>query len=93
MLGKKKILMLPKKNLTFLLPPQMKNEKNPPPNLCTQNLKENKIKALQMHAEPSHWLHAIYISKIVHHHFWPGLITPIINLGYLFFCFVLISWG
>jgi hypothetical protein len=66
----------------------MKNEKNPP-----LNLKENKIKALQMHAEPSHWLHEISIFKIVHHHFWPGLITPITNLGYLFFCFVVISWG
>jgi hypothetical protein len=25
----------------------------------TQNLKENKIKALWVHAEPSHWLHEI----------------------------------
>jgi hypothetical protein len=25
------------------------------------------------HAEPSHWLHEISISKTVCHHFWPGL--------------------
>ncbi len=29
-----------------------------------------------MHAEPSHWLHEISISKTVRHHFWPGLILP-----------------
>jgi hypothetical protein len=31
-----------------------------------------------VHAEPSHWLHEISISKIIRHHFWPGLIPPII---------------
>jgi len=29
-----------------------------------------------VHAEPSHWLHEISISKTVGHHFWPGLILP-----------------
>jgi hypothetical protein len=28
-------------------------------------------------AEPSHWLHEISISKTVHHHFWPGVISPL----------------
>ncbi len=28
-----------------------------------------------MHAEPSHWLHEISISKTVCHHFWPGLMA------------------
>jgi hypothetical protein len=28
-----------------------------------------------VHAEPSHWLHEISISKTVCHHFWPGLMT------------------
>jgi hypothetical protein len=26
-----------------------------------------------MHAEPSHWLHEISISKTIYHHFWTGL--------------------
>jgi len=34
---------------------------------------KSKIKALWVHAEPSHWLHEIFIFKTVHHHFWPGL--------------------
>jgi hypothetical protein len=56
---------------------QRKNEKKSsfPP---TQNLKEKRIKALWVHAEPSHWLHEISISKITRHHFWPRLIPPII---------------
>jgi hypothetical protein len=29
-----------------------------------------------VHAEPSHWLHEIFISRTVCHHFWPGLIPP-----------------
>ncbi len=33
-----------------------------------------------MHAEPSHWLHEISISKTVRHHFWHGL-TPHYKLG------------
>ncbi len=56
---------------------QRKNEKkssSPRPQI--QNLKGKKIKALQGHAEPSHWLHEISISKTVHHHFRPGLIPP-----------------
>jgi hypothetical protein len=28
-----------------------------------------------VHAERSHWLHEISISKTVGHHFWPGLIA------------------
>jgi len=40
------------------------------------NIKEKKINALSVHAEPSHWLHEISFSKTVHHHFWPGLIIP-----------------
>ncbi len=52
-----------------------KNEKIPPP--TPPNLKENKIKALWVHSEPSHWLHEISISKTVRHHFWPGLIPPL----------------
>jgi hypothetical protein len=29
-------------------------------------------KHFRVHAEPSHWLHEIFISKTVCHHFWPG---------------------
>jgi hypothetical protein len=36
--------------------------------------KRKKIKALSVHAEPSHWLHEISISKTIRHHFWSGLI-------------------
>jgi hypothetical protein len=62
---------------------QRKKRKKPPsPKPKTQ---KKKIKALGVHAEPSHWLHEISISKTVHHHFWPGLIPPIINRGYLFY--------
>jgi hypothetical protein len=39
--------------------------------------KRKKIKALSVHAEPSHWLHEISISKTVCHHFWSGLIPPL----------------
>jgi hypothetical protein len=28
-----------------------------------------------VHAEPSHWLHEISISKTVGHHFWPRLMA------------------
>jgi hypothetical protein len=31
-----------------------------------------------VYAEPSHWLHEISISKMIHHHFWPGANAPII---------------
>jgi hypothetical protein len=43
----------------------------------TQNPKEKKNKALWVHAEPSHWLHEISISKTICHHFLPGLIPPL----------------
>jgi hypothetical protein len=40
------------------------NEKKSTPT-PTQNLKENKIKALGIHAEPSHWLHEnFYVPKL-----------------------------
>jgi hypothetical protein len=53
-----------------------KNKKSfPPPK--PKNLKENKAKPLGVHAEPSHWLHEISISKTVCHHFWPGIISPL----------------
>jgi hypothetical protein len=42
-----------------------------------QRKNEKKIKALWMHAETSHWLHEISISKTVGHHSWPGLIPPL----------------
>ncbi len=45
---------------------QMKNEKHPPsppPKLT----KEKNQGTLRMHAEPSHWLHEISISKTVGH--------------------------
>jgi hypothetical protein len=38
--------------------------------------KRKRIKALSVHAEPSHWLHEISISKTVCHHFWSGLVPP-----------------
>jgi hypothetical protein len=39
--------------------------------------KMKKIKALWVHAEASHWLHEISISKTVSHHFWPAIIPPL----------------
>jgi len=60
-----------------------------------KKLKRKQIKALWVHVEPSHWLHEISISKTVHHHFSPGLITPIINWGYVFiylFIYLVIQW-
>jgi hypothetical protein len=54
-----------------------KREKFSPPSPTTQNLKERKKKALWVHAEPSHWLHEISISKTVCDNFWPGLIPPL----------------
>jgi hypothetical protein len=58
---------------------------SPPPPAPSPNLKRKENNALWVHAEPSHWLHEISISKTVCHHFWPGLIahSPIINQGYL----------
>jgi len=51
-----------KKSLTLPLPPQRKNEKKflPP---TAPKLKRKKIKALWVHAEPSHWLHEISLFK------------------------------
>jgi len=48
----------------------------PPPPPTPQKLKRKEAKALWVHAEPSHWLDEISISKTVRHHFWPGLIPP-----------------
>jgi hypothetical protein len=53
-------------------------------------LKRKKLEALWVHAEPSHWQHEISISKTVCHHFWPWLIPPIINWGFLFL--VVLKW-
>ncbi len=50
---------------------QRKNEKIPRPLRKTKNLKENEIKALWVHAEPSHWLHEIS----------PKLFVTIFGLG------------
>jgi hypothetical protein len=36
-----------------------------------------------VHAEPSHWLHEISISKTVRHHFRPWANTRIINFGWV----------
>jgi hypothetical protein len=46
----------------------------PPPS--TQNIKEKKSRHFECMLSPFHWLHEISISKIVWHHFWPGLIIP-----------------
>jgi hypothetical protein len=54
---------------------QRKKEKIPP--TLSKKLKRTKIKALSVHAEPSHWLHEISISKTVRHHFWPGPIPAL----------------
>jgi hypothetical protein len=45
---------------------QRKKEKktSPPPPPPTPKLKRKKFKALRVHAEPSHWLHEISISKL-----------------------------
>jgi hypothetical protein len=40
-----------------------------------------------VHAEASHWLHEIYISKTVCHHFWPGLVSTL----YIFYNHLTIS--
>ncbi len=42
-----------------------------------KNEKRKEIKALWVHAEPSHWLHEISISKTVCQHFWPALIAAL----------------
>jgi hypothetical protein len=63
---------------------QMKKIKilpSPPPS--NPKLQRKQIKALWVHAEPSHWLHEISIPKTVGHHIWAGLIPLIIYWGYL----------
>jgi hypothetical protein len=51
-----------------------KREKNSSP----PKPKRKKKLAPLMHAEPSHWLHEIFIfSKTIYHQSWPGLITPL----------------
>jgi len=52
----------------------------------TLKLGAKAIKALWVHAEPSHWLHEIFISKTVCHHFWPGLKTFSVVMWFLIFC-------
>jgi hypothetical protein len=59
-----------------------------PPPTPPPKLKRKKFKALWGHVEPSHWRHEISISKIVHHHFWPGLIPPLETGGT---CFILLN--
>ncbi len=55
--------------------------------------KRKKLDRSWVHAEPSHWLHEISLSKIVHHHFPSGLIPPIINnWGYLLSFILISSW-
>jgi hypothetical protein len=51
---------------------QRKNEKNPYPRHKTR---KKKIKALSMHAKPSHLLHEISIPKTIHHIFGLGIIV------------------
>jgi len=50
-----------------------KNLKIPPP--PPPPLKRKKLDRSWVHAEPSHWLYEISISKTVGHHFWPGLMA------------------
>jgi hypothetical protein len=52
-----------------------KKKKNPPS--PTQNLKEKKSKHFECMLGLPHWLHEIFISKTIGHHFWPGLIPPL----------------
>jgi hypothetical protein len=48
-----------------------KGKKSSPKNL------EKKFQGTLRDVEPSHWLHEIFISKTIHHHFWLGLIPPL----------------
>jgi hypothetical protein len=60
---------------------QRENEKNPPPLSPPPHpkLKRKKIKALSVHAEPSHWLHEISIFQNSSSPFLAWANTPIIN--------------
>jgi hypothetical protein len=52
---------------------EVKKEKRktlPPP-----HLQRKKQGPSQVHVEPSHWLHEIFIFETVSHHFWPGLMA------------------
>jgi hypothetical protein len=40
-----------------------------------------------MHVKHSNWLHEIFISKIVHHHFWPRDYCHV-QVGKIFNCFI-----
>jgi hypothetical protein len=68
---------------------QRKNEKNPPPQPRHLKLKREKIKALWVHAAPSHWLCMKFLfTKPFLTIFSPSPFltwanTPIINWGYL----------
>jgi hypothetical protein len=50
-----------------------KTKKSPPLPPSSQKGKK-KLDRSWVHAEPSHWLHEISLSKTVHHHFAPWLI-------------------
>jgi hypothetical protein len=57
-----------------------KNEKKKkflfPPPTPPQNIKRKKTMHLECMLGPSHWLHEIFLSKKLHHHFWHEL-TPL----------------
>jgi hypothetical protein len=55
-------------------------EKNPPaphPKLKRVREREKKKRHFECMLSLLHWLHEISLSKIVGHHFWPGLIPPL----------------
>jgi hypothetical protein len=54
-------------------------------------LKRKKIKALWVHAEPSHWLHEISMFQNCSSPLLAWANTPIINWGYLFGLFPLLK--
>ncbi len=59
----------------------------PDGNMLGTKKKRKEFEALWVHAEASHWLHEIYISKTVCHHFWPGLVSTL----YIFYNHLTIS--
>ncbi len=73
-------------------------KKKKSPSLPPPKLKRKKFKALWVHAEACYlaaW-NFYFQKKTSHHHFWPGLIPPLINLGVLMFihlCITVIRWG
>jgi hypothetical protein len=44
---------------------QRKSEKNPPPTLATQNLKEKKSRHFECVLQPTHWPHVFFVFKTV----------------------------